>query len=88
MTKFEENLIAKFPEIVDKSDPTYFSTEVRVKLAAAGLPKQDCTINNLFTDAKDPEKLRLRFCLRFCELRCLQGKEYKKRDDLTFPSLF
>ena len=45
------------------------------------LPIDDCIINTMFTDAKDPKKWRLEYCKDNCNYRCLKGKNYKRRND-------
>ena len=44
------------------------------------LPVNDCVINNYFEDASFPVKERIKYCCENCVFKCLEGKEYKKRN--------
>jgi len=55
-------------------EQNYCTPEVIEKLKQMGLPKQQCTINNIFKDSNYPLFNRLEYCLMNCGLEC----KYKK----------
>jgi len=56
----------------------HICTKIYDKLKSWGLPKSDCSINNIFIDCINPDFQRVEHCFLNCGMKCLQGIEYKK----------
>jgi len=43
------------------------------------IPVKDCIINEYFIDANNVCYLRAEYCEKNCNHKCLQGRDYKKK---------
>ena len=42
--------------------------------------KEDCIINDYFTNCNEAEKIRLEYCKKNCQYRCQKNSEYKTKE--------
>jgi len=76
--EWQIEIINLYPQFA-MSDFDYFVGESQEKINALGLPLQDCSITTVFNNAIHRDYLRAEYCLKNCGLKCLLGKDYKKR---------
>ena len=44
------------------------------------LPVKNCIINDVFVNANNPKLERVKYCKQNCGFKCINGKEYKRRN--------
>jgi N6-adenosine-specific RNA methylase IME4 len=77
MNDFQKNLLKNFPQFTE-DDFKYFLFESMRKVHNLGLPVKNCSINNIFIDAKHRKLITAQYCFKNCGFKCLQNKPYKK----------